>query len=338
MFSKMILDLGDNYTIETTKESDDIAIRVFHYQTIIGRAYITTDNVDVDCVTSLSLDNAHINHKFIQNLSLGEVLVKFLIKFPTLVRMPEFRFILNVPENFESIVAKYHFDRGVGTRLEDEIMVRNQIILPERRTSPENIEFTRAIAPDKMEDLLSFLKKNAYWQSHLTLERLSLLLTHSSCFFAMTKSGEIVGYSRVVTNNDSFASLWDVVVDESYRRMGIGLELMFQIFTNPSLSPIPNWILFTDTAKKLYEKFGFVSEKELPQRRLVHKLRLQESHPHYMGELMKIVEAGLPIRLTETQTFGFLCGLEGKRGNLSSFWQEVQSAQDVQITRADPRH
>lgn len=80
-------------------------------------------------------------------------------------------------------------------------------------------------------------------------------------------------------------------------------------------------VLFTDTAKKLYEKFGFVSESEIPNRKIIHKLRLQDKHPEYMKELMQIANNGLPVFLNEKQSMAFL--FENKRVQLYSFWKSV---------------
>lgn len=176
--------------------------------------------------------------------------------------------------------------------------------------------------------MLDLLNKNAYWQAHLTLDRLKLLIKNSHCFFAFSDANEIVGFSRVLTNYTSFASLWDVVVDEQYRGKGIGILLMHNIFSDKTLCNIDNWVLFTDTAKGLYRKFGFVSEGELSDRKLVHKLRLQESNPAYMSALIQIMANNKPINLNIEQIFAFLFGKQGKRANLPIFWNEISQVNE----------
>lgn len=322
-FKQMKLELPDGYFIHVVKKKNDIAITVYNHQSIVGKARILIDHVNVNCITSIEMDDAHIHHKFNQQHTLGETFLKFLIKFPTMVRKPEFRFIFNTPDNFAPIVEKYHFDRGVGSNLENEILIRKQPILPEKNKTPVGVTFKRFITPNKMPSLLLFLKKNAYWQSHLTLDHLHLLVNHSQCFFAISDKNEIIGFSRVLTDHTAFASLWDVVVDERYRGNGIGTQLMLQVFSDTTLAKIENWVLFTDTAKKLCEKFGFAAEKEIPDRKLVHKLRLQDSHPAYMEKLIQIAGEGLSIHLNENQTLNFLFSDKGKRANLPSFWNEV---------------
>ncbi len=83
------------------------------------------------------------------------------------------------------------------------------------------------------------------------------MVKSSKCFYAVTKEGEVVGFARVLTDSHKFASLWDVVVDVPYRGKNIAYNLMFKLFNSDSLKDIDNWILFTDTASGLYQKFGF---------------------------------------------------------------------------------
>jgi len=115
-----------------------------------------------------------------------------------------------------------------------------------------------------------------------------------------------------------------VVVDNSYQKLGIGTAFMHEIFSNDELKSIQNWILFTDTAKNLYEKFGFVTMSEILDRKIVCKIRIQEKHPEYMDMLLNTIHSGLPGFLKETQSLDFLFREKGRRINLSEFWKETK--------------
>lgn len=157
-----------------------------------------------------------------------------------------------------------HFFAELDNKNKDiQIMTRKHKIFPEKQKAPDHITFKHSIKDDNLPELLSLLRNNAYWQAYLTLDRLKLLINNSRCFFAIYNDKKIVGFSRVLANNNSFASLWDVVVDEQYRGKNIGISLMFNVFTDEALSNIENWILFTDTAKGFYQKFGFIDEGEI---------------------------------------------------------------------------
>jgi N-acetylglutamate synthase-like GNAT family acetyltransferase len=323
MFRRVSADLGNDFNLHAIEEPTGIALKICKGHLPIGKAQLVTDNVDVSCITTIQIDDEFVNTIFNDGVTLGEIVLKFLIKFPTVVRKPEFRFILAVPDNLQSAISKRHFDRGEDSNLKNEILIRNSKLIPEKKSLPANIVFKDSIEEKELPDLLTLLKDNAYWQAHLTLERLQLLLVKSRCFFAFADSGKVVGFSRVVTDTTSFASLWDVVVAENQRGKGIGINLMFHVFTDEKLSGINNWILFTDTAKGLYQKFGFIPECEVPDRKLVHKLRLQDSPPSYMTELIRATSNGQPINLNPDQIFKFLFGVEGKRANLPTFWKAI---------------
>lgn len=316
--------LNEDYSIEAVQEHAVISVNVLKNQDIIGTATLTTDNVDVACITSININDNDVN-TVLNDHTLGEILVKFLLKFPNLVRKPEFRFILETPENLRSIIEKHHFDRGEDSNLQNEVLIRSEKLVPETPSKPENIRFSQSINPDKLPQLLSFLNKNAYWQAQLTLDRLELLIKNSRCFFAYSND-EVVGFSRVLTNSTAFASLWDVVVDEQYRGHGIGINLMHNVFTDKLLSRIATWVLFTQTAKGLYEKFGFVSESVNPNRQLLHKFRTQELQPSFMADLIQTTSMEQSLHLNAEQSVAFLFGQQGKRANLPSFWQAVQEA------------
>lgn len=143
MFSHMKMELGNDYKIVATKELNDIAISIYHHQIIVGNARLITDNVDVECITLIAIDDDHINKIFDHKYSLGEIFIKFLMKFPTMVRKPEFRFIYNVPDNLKALVQKHHFEDQSDVK--SDLMVRNQIILPTQNKMNKEIIFNRRL-------------------------------------------------------------------------------------------------------------------------------------------------------------------------------------------------
>jgi N-acetylglutamate synthase-like GNAT family acetyltransferase len=240
--------LDDHYSIKATTTENGTQVILMFDDKPVGHATLVTDGVDVGFVAALQIDNEHI--------ALGDAFIKFLDKFPFTARKLEFRFMLEIPENLKPIISKHHFDQGRGTETEEKILLRCEKKLPIPFTPAAGITFKQEINADHVPTLLSLLQKDTYWQNHLTLERLQLLLKNAKCFYVF-RGEELVAFTRVVTDNTSFASLWDVVVAAHHRKQGIATSLMHHVFTNPNLSQIPTWVLFTDTAKSLYEKFGF---------------------------------------------------------------------------------
>ncbi len=329
--------LGDAYELRVKTDQDDIDVSIFKNDLPVGNARLVTDQVDVSCITHIEVHNDHVNHVFPNGRKLGEVLLKFLIKFPSSVRKLEFRFILDVPLNLKEIALKFHFDQGKGTDIEDEIMIRPKGHFTFVATEPKELVISDRLSEEQSKEAFLLLKKNAYWRQNSSQEVFELILKNSFCFIA-TRENKIVAFARVCTNKNNFASLWDVAVDESCRKQGIASLLMEHIFKHPKLEKVTEWILFTDSAKPLYQKFGFFPSSNLKDRKIVHKLRLQDKEPDYIVDLQKIISLGLPACLNETQSHAFLFG--NKRTLLFDFWKSLISHKEkiVNIVSSAPHH
>ena len=80
----------------------------------------------------------------------------------------------------------------------------------------------------------------------------------SDCYGAfLSENDQQIGFARIVTDDATFFWLCDVVVDENYRRHGIGKKLMETIKNEPKYKAMAG-ILGTLDAHGLYEKIGFI--------------------------------------------------------------------------------
>jgi GNAT superfamily N-acetyltransferase len=87
------------------------------------------------------------------------------------------------------------------------------------------------------------------YSTGLPMERFALVIENSLCFGVF---------------HTEFASLWDVFIDEPYRRQGLGKILMKYILEHPRLRGIFRWFLMTEDAHGLYQKYGFKAEAYNP--------------------------------------------------------------------------
>jgi ribosomal protein S18 acetylase RimI-like enzyme len=101
------------------------------------------------------------------------------------------------------------------------------------------------------------------YSTGLPPERFALIIENSVCF-GVFHQGKQIGFARVITDYSEFASLWDVYIDEEYRRQGIGKELMQYILEHIQLRGIFRWFLMTEDAHGLYQKYGFKAEAYNP--------------------------------------------------------------------------
>jgi len=110
-----------------------------------------------------------------------------------------------------------------------------------------------------LEYLYDLLCIPSRYSSGLPPERFPIVIENSICF-GVFLDGKQIGFSRVITDCSEFASLWDVFIDEPYRRKGIGQALLKYIFDHPDLRGIFRWFLMTEDAHGLYQKFDFKTE------------------------------------------------------------------------------
>jgi GNAT superfamily N-acetyltransferase len=76
---------------------------------------------------------------------------------------------------------------------------------------------------------------------------------------AFNSENQQIGFARVISDKTRFAYIMDVVVDESFRKQGIGKALVDHILNHHELKDVYQWLLRTKDAHGVYRKFGFKS-------------------------------------------------------------------------------
>jgi GNAT superfamily N-acetyltransferase len=74
---------------------------------------------------------------------------------------------------------------------------------------------------------------------------------------AFAENGEQIGYARTISDKTRFAYIMDVVVDERYRKQGIGKSMVTFIMGHPEMKDVYQWMLMTKDAHGVYGKIGF---------------------------------------------------------------------------------
>lgn len=114
-------------------------------------------------------------------------------------------------------------------------------------------------------DKICGLLAKSYWASNRSRETIELSIKNSLCYGVYYQDVQ-VGFARVVTDFSTMYWLCDVYIDEEYRGNGLGKLLVQNIVESETLKGLPG-ILGTLDAHGLYEKYGFVCEKERVMRR-----------------------------------------------------------------------
>jgi len=110
-----------------------------------------------------------------------------------------------------------------------------------------------------LEYLYHLLCVPSRYSSGLPPERFPPIIENSLCF-SVFYQGKQVGFSRVISDQSEFASLWDVFIDDEHRAKGVGKALLRYIFDHYQLRGIFRWFLMTEDAHGLYQKFDFKTE------------------------------------------------------------------------------
>ncbi|MCX5849309.1 MAG: GNAT family N-acetyltransferase [Deltaproteobacteria bacterium] len=112
-----------------------------------------------------------------------------------------------------------------------------------------------------IDDIHNMLSK-AYWSPNITKNEILKGIKNSALVVgAYIESGQQIGFLRVVSDKVRFACLQDVVVNEEYRRQGIGQKMVNFALSHQKLKYVYQWLLITKDAHGIYGKCGFESLK-----------------------------------------------------------------------------
>jgi ribosomal protein S18 acetylase RimI-like enzyme len=120
-----------------------------------------------------------------------------------------------------------------------------------------------------IDEVHRFLSNEAYWALGRPREVVERLVRESTRVVgAYAPDGRQAGFARVVSDGLSIAYLADVYVHPDFRGHGLGVEIVREAVANGPQADV-RWILHTDDAQSLYEKFGFGA----PSKRLMERPR-----------------------------------------------------------------
>jgi GNAT superfamily N-acetyltransferase len=119
-----------------------------------------------------------------------------------------------------------------------------------------------------------FLSRESYWARGIPRDVVDRCIDNSLCF-GVYRGSEQVGFARVVTDRAAIAYLGDVFIVAGHRRRGLGKRLVEVVMRHPDLQGLRRFMLGTEDAHSLYERFGF--------RPLAHPDRMMEIASPYEG-------------------------------------------------------
>lgn len=105
-------------------------------------------------------------------------------------------------------------------------------------------------------DVIHGFLSTAYWSEGVARERVEKSID-GSMSFGLYREQQQIGFARVITDHTTFAYMADVFVLEAFRGLGLGKWLIETIVGHPELQDLRRFLLFTESAHKFYEPFGF---------------------------------------------------------------------------------
>lgn len=119
-------------------------------------------------------------------------------------------------------------------------------------------EFLISTDNDKLDISLihKFLSNESGWSNGIPYEKVQKSIDNSLNFGLYIRQKQI-GFARIISDFSTIAYLGDVFIQNEFRGLGLSKWLMEIITEHKELQGLRRWILLTDTAEWLYEKYGF---------------------------------------------------------------------------------
>jgi GNAT superfamily N-acetyltransferase len=102
-----------------------------------------------------------------------------------------------------------------------------------------------------------YLHDESYWARGVPREVVERSIAGSLPFGLYAPDGSLAGFARVVTDRATYGYLADVFMLDAHRGAGLGVWLVEVVLSHSELQGLRRWVLFTEDAHGLYERFGF---------------------------------------------------------------------------------
>lgn len=116
---------------------------------------------------------------------------------------------------------------------------------------------------DKMDfHRVTEMLSQSYWSKGIRKDEVEKGAVNSALVVGAFTNKEVqIGFARVISDKTRFAYILDVYVDEGFRKIGIGQEMVKYILNNEELKDVYQWTLITKDAHEVYKKVGFEVSK-----------------------------------------------------------------------------
>lgn len=121
-----------------------------------------------------------------------------------------------------------------------------------------HIQFRQSKSDIDLEQLKQLFDVHAFWARDRRIEDLRIAIEHSNPTLSVWDGDSLIGFARATSDGIYRAMIWDVVIDEKYRGLGLGRRLVNTLISHPALARVERVYLTTSHHQNFYERLGFV--------------------------------------------------------------------------------
>ena len=127
--------------------------------------------------------------------------------------------------------------------------------------------------------LQALLNKSAFWAIDRQIEDLKIAVARSEPVVSAWDEDKLVGFARATSDGIYRATIWDVVIDCDYQRLGLGRKLVETVLAHACMQRVEKIYLTTTHQQSFYERLGFIVNSSTTMR--FDRSTLELPNPHH---------------------------------------------------------
>jgi N-acetylglutamate synthase-like GNAT family acetyltransferase len=120
-----------------------------------------------------------------------------------------------------------------------------------------SIQFSEDKADVDLHQLQALFNKSAFWARDRKIEDLKIAIERSEPVISALDRDRLIGFTRATSDGIYRATIWDVVIDCDYQKLGLGRKLLETLLSHPSINRVERIYLNTTHQQSFYERIGF---------------------------------------------------------------------------------
>jgi ribosomal protein S18 acetylase RimI-like enzyme len=120
-----------------------------------------------------------------------------------------------------------------------------------------SIQFSEDKADVDLHQLQALFNKSAFWARDRQIEDLKIAIDRSEPVISAWDGDRLIGFTRATSDGIYRATIWDVVIDCDYQKLGLGRKLLETLLSHPTMNRVERIYLNTTHQQSFYERIGF---------------------------------------------------------------------------------